>query len=103
MRPPTAVAAEGPARLIPQLHPHAVLIDLQAVLREPSREERNSFVLNALAVPATAVAGIYMVPESQLLRVNFEEHVTFLEVLAKLRKGVPWPERGGRLVYGWAA
>ena len=100
---PAAAAADVPARLLPQLHPCAVLIDIHAVWRDAGREERSSFVLKALAVPAADVSGIYVVPETQLLRVNFESKVTYLEALAKLRRGVPWPERGGQPVYGWAA
>ena len=97
-----AAAAEVPARLLPQLHPYAVLIDIQAVWRDAGREERNSFVLKALAVPAADVSGIYVVPETQLLRVSFESKVAYLEALAKLRRGVPRPEGGGRPVFGWA-
>ena len=62
---PGAVAEEVPARLLPQLHPRAVLIDLRTVLENASREECNYFVLRALAVPAAHVSGIFVMRDTQ--------------------------------------
>ena len=106
-----AAAARAPAQEpsgagagahIHELHPFAVLIDLKAVRPNVNKDERNRFVLRDLQVPALAVSGIYAVPTTQLLRVNFLAEAPYRAALEQLREGVPWTEVGGALVYGWA-
>jgi len=106
-RPPllqvqAGAGASAQVRHIDRLHPFAVLVDLKAVRPNVNKDERNRFVLRDLGVPALAVSGIYAVPTSQLLRINFLAEAPYEAALERLRDGVPWSEMGGSLVYGWS-
>ena len=72
---------------LPLLHPHALLIDAQEAFPGVSRADRNDLFLKDLAVPAGEVLGVYTVPATQLLRVNFRSFEPFVAALAKLRRG----------------
>ncbi len=91
-----------PAHHVQALHPFTVLIDFDRVLSDSTRAQRNSFVLRDLAAPADEISGVYMLPASQLLRVNFKSEGPYLAALAKLRKGVPCSAAEGREVCGWS-
>jgi hypothetical protein len=91
-----------PAHHVQALHPFTVLIDFDRVLSDSTRAQRNSFVLRDLAAPADEISGVYMLPASQLLRVNFKSEGPYLAALAKLRGGVPCSAAEGRTVCGWS-
>jgi hypothetical protein len=64
-----------------------------------SLEDRNDFVLKDLKVN---LADIFMVPTSQLLRLEFFMELLYLSASEALRAGVPWTATGGQLVHGWS-
>ena len=102
MRGVEAAPFGGTPGYLPQLHPHALLIDAREAFPGASRADRNALLLKDLAVPAGEVLGVYTVPATQLLRVNFRSFGPFMAALGKLRRGVPWAAADGRLVFGWS-
>jgi len=102
MRGVEAAPCGGRPGHLPQLHPHALLIDAREAFPGASRADRNDLLLKDLAVPAGEVLGVYTVPATQLLRVNFRSFEPFVAALAKLRRGVPWTAAEGRPVFGWS-
>jgi hypothetical protein len=99
-RPPAA--APTPLHHVAYLQGFAVLIDLRAVKPNLSKEERNQFLLQDLAVDIATVTDVFMVPSTQLLRVGFVAAEPCQAALDKLQAGVPWSAAGGAIVYGWA-
>ena len=102
MRGVEAAPCGGRPGHLPQLHPHALLINAREAFPGASRADRNDLLLKDLAVPAREVLGVYTVPATQLLRVNFRSFEPFVAALAKLRRGVPWTAAEGRPVFGWS-
>jgi hypothetical protein len=98
-RPP---AAPTPLHHVAYLQGFAVLIDLRAVKPNLTKEERNQFLLQDLAVDIATVTDMFMVPSTQLLRVGFVAAEPCQAALDRLQAGVPWSAAGGAIVYGWA-
>ncbi len=48
------------------------------------------------------LADIFMVPNSQLLSLQFFMELPYLAALEALQAGVPWTAAGGQLVHGWS-
>jgi hypothetical protein len=93
-------AAPTPLHHVAYLQGFAVLIDLRAVKPNLSKEERNQFLLQDLAVDIATVTDVFMVPSTQLLRVGFVAAEPCQAALDKLQAGVPWSATGGAIVYG---
>jgi hypothetical protein len=95
-------AAPTPLHHVAYLQGFAVLIDLRAVRPGLTKEDRNQFLLQDLAVDIATVTDVFMVPSTQLLRVGFVAAEPCQAALDKLQVGVPWSAAGGALVYGWS-
>ena len=75
-----AAPAGGQVGHLSQLHPNALLTEARDVLPDASRAEPNEFLLKDLTVPAGEVSGVYMVPDTQLLRVNLRSFEPFADL-----------------------
>jgi hypothetical protein len=95
-------AAPTPLHHVAYLQGFAVLIDLRAVRPGLTKEDRNQFLLQDLAVDIATVTDVFMVTSTQLLRVGFVAAEPCQAALDKLQVGVPWSATGGALVYGWS-
>ncbi len=95
-------AAPTPLHHVAYLQGFAVLIDLRAVRPNISKEERNQFLLQDLAVDIATVTDVFMVPSTQLLCVGFVAAEPCQAALDRLQASVPWSAAGGALVYGWS-
>jgi hypothetical protein len=95
------IAAPTPLHHVAYLQGFAVLVNLQVIKPNLSKEERNKFLLQDLAVDIATITNVFMDPSTQLLRVGFVAAWPCQVALDKLQAGVPWSAAGSAIVYGW--
>jgi hypothetical protein len=83
---------------IGHLHGHAVMIDLRTVCSNVSKEERKDFLLRGPAIMPAEVVDVFMVPLTQLLRIDFRKTAPCEAVTLRIATGAPWTTKGNRLL-----